>query len=145
MSTWLPKVDPGLSNMWKGAIEALNSNNPDRIRHFVTSIRELYTHVFHILAPDDQIASWSTDAKYYADGKPTRKARLYYICRNISSDPLSKFVDKDIEATISFIDLFQKGTHTIDPKFSENHLTTIKSKAETTLRFILEIHFTTNN
>jgi hypothetical protein len=145
LSTWLPKIDSKILNLWKGAVEALNSKNSDRIRHFVTSIRELYTHVLHVLAPDDQIIAWTSKPEYFSDGKPTRRARLYYICRNISSAPFSKFVDKDIEATIAFIDLFQKGTHEIDPKFSENHLTTIKCKAETTLRFILEIHFTTNN
>jgi hypothetical protein len=101
--------------------------------------------VLHLLAPDEKIGLWSKDPNHYFNGRPTRKARLYFICRNISSEPFSKFVDKDIEATLAFIDLFQRGTHTIDPNFSHNHLTTIKSKAETTLRFILEIHFTTSN
>lgn len=142
---WLPKIDEGLIKMWKGAIEALNSNNSDRIRHFVTSIRELYTHLFHILAPDQEIVNWSKSADDFANGRPTRKARLSFICRNISDEPFKKFVNKDIEATLAFIDLFQKGTHSIDPIFTTNHLITIKCKAETTLRFLLEIHFTTNN
>lgn len=142
---WLPKIDEGLLKMWKGAVEALNSNNADRIRHFVTSIRELYTHIFHILAPDNEITNWSKNAADFHNGKPTRKARLSFICRNISDEPFKKFIDKDIEATLAFIDLFQRGTHSIDPTFSDNHLITIKCKAETTLRFLLEIHFTTNN
>ena len=131
--------------MWKGAIEALHSNNADRIRHFVTSIRELYTHILQILAPDEQIKAWSNDPNHLFKGRPTRKARLYFICRNIATHPFSKFVDKDIDATLALMELFQIGTHVIDPKFSEKHLTTIKCKAETTIRFILEIHFATNN
>lgn len=142
---WLPKVDQGLIKMWKGAVEALNSSNSDRIRHFVTSIRELYTHLLQILAPDEQIKSWSTSAEDFVNGRPTRKARLSFICRSISDEPFKKFVNKDIDATLAFIDLFQKGTHSIDPNFTTNHLITIKCKAETTLRFLLEIHFTTNN
>ncbi len=142
---WLPKIDEGLLKMWKGAIEALSSKNADRIRHFITSIRELYTHVFHILAPDNEVTNWSKNATDFHNGKPTRKARLSFICRNISDEPFKKFIDKNIEATLAFIDLFQRGTHSIDPTFSENHLITIKCKAETTLRFLLEIHFTTNN
>lgn len=55
LSSHLPRIDAGLYKMWKGAIEAYNSNNSDRVRHFSTSIRELYTHLFHILAPDDAI------------------------------------------------------------------------------------------
>lgn len=142
---WLPKIDEGLIKMWKGAVEALNSNNADRIRHFVTSIRELYTHLFQILAPEQEIINWSKSADDFVNGRATRKARLSYICRNISDEPFKKFVNKDIEATLAFIDLFQRGTHSIDPSFTTNHLITIKCKAETTLRFLLEIHFTTNN
>lgn len=144
LSTHLPKVDPGLYNMWKGAIEAYNSNNSDRVRHFSTSIRELYTHLMHLLAPDHAIKQWSTDPLNFHEGRPTRKARLLYICRNISNAPFNTFVKKDVDATIAFIDIFQKGTHDIDPAFSKNHLVTIKSKAENTLKFLLEIHFSTN-
>jgi hypothetical protein len=145
LSSHLPKIDTRLYNMWKGAIEAYNSNNTDRVRHFSTSIRELYTHLFHILAPEDAIKKWTTDPAYYHEGRPTRKARLMFICRNISNDPFNTFVKRDVEATIAFIDIFQKGTHDIDPVFSSNHLVAIKSKAENTLKFLLVIHFTTNN
>ena len=78
-------------------------------------------------------------------GRPTRKARLLFICRNINNASFTTFVKKDVEATIAFIDIFQKGTHDIDPVFSPNHLMTIKSKAESTLKFLLEIHFNANN
>lgn len=145
LSSHLPRIDAGLYKMWKGAIEAYNSNNSDRVRHFSTSIRELYTHLFHILAPDDAIKKWTSDPTHYHEGRPTRKARLLFICRNINNDPFNAFVKKDVDATIAFIDIFQKGTHDIDPVFSPNHLVTIKSKAENTLKFLLEIHFTTNN
>lgn len=145
LSSHLPRIDPGLYKMWKGAIEAYNSSNSDKVRHFTTSIRELYTHLLHILAPDEAIKKWKSDPTYYHDGRPTRKARLLYICRNINNDLFNTFVKKDVDATIAFIDIFQKGTHDIDPVFSPNHLVTIKSKAENTLKFLLEIHFTTNN
>lgn len=145
LSSHLPRIDAGLYKMWKGAIEAYNSNNSDRVRHFSTSIRELYTHLFHILAPDDAIKKCTSDPTHYHEGRPTRKARLLFICRNINNDPFNAFVKKDVDATIAFIDIFQKGTHDIDPVFSPNHLVIIKSKAENTLKFLLEIHFTTNN
>lgn len=145
LSSHLPRIDAGLYKMWKGAIEAYNSNNSDRVRHFSTSIRELYTHLFHILAPDDAIKKWTSDPTHYHEGRPTRKARLLFICRNINNDPFNAFVKKDVDATIAFIDIFQKGKHDIDPVFSPNHLVIIKSKAENTLKFLLEIHFTTNN
>lgn len=131
--------------MWKGAIEAYNSTNSDKVRHFSASMRELYTHLLHKLAPDEQVTKWSTDATHFYEGKLTRKARLYFICRNISNDSFTNFVKKDVEAMLAFIEIFQKGTHDIDPAFSSNNLLTIKCKAETTLKFLLEIHFKTNS
>lgn len=145
LSIHLPRIDPGLYKMWKGAIEAYHSDNTDKIRHFSTSIRELYTHLIHKLAPDDAIKKWSTDSTNYFEGRPTRKARLLFICRNINNDAFETFVAKDVAATLAFIDIFQKGTHDIDPIFSPNQLSTIKSKAESTLKFLLEIHFNINN
>jgi hypothetical protein len=144
LSEYLPKVAPGLENMWKGAVETFYGNNSDRIRQFVTSIRELFTHLMHILAPDDEIKKWSNDAIHYHEGRPTRKARLLYICRNISAAPFSSFVDADIKATLQFIDLFQKGTHSIESGFNETQTMSMKIKAETTIRFILEIEFGAN-
>ena len=140
----LTRINNGLYNMWKGAIEAYNSDNSDRIRHFSTSIRELFTHVMHQLAPDNEVKNWTEEEVFFHNGRPTRKARLLYMCRNISNDPFNKFVSKDVEATLAFIDIFQKGTHELSPYFSPNQLITIKSKAESTLKFLLEIHFNTN-
>jgi len=145
LNLYLPKIHSGLLNMWKGAIETYNSNNSDKVRQFTVSIRELFGHLMHRLAPDDEVAKWSTDPSNYDNGKLTRAARLHYICRNISSKPFNKFVDKDIKATIEFISIFQEGTHSIESNFTPQQLVAIKSKAETTLKFLLEIEFSTNN
>jgi hypothetical protein len=145
LSEYLPKLDPGLYKLWKGAIEALQSNNSDKIRHFTTSLREIYTHVMHILAPDQMINNWSKHPEHYVNSRPTRKARLQFICRNINNDPFKDFVEKDIATTLAFIDLFQSGTHKIDSELTEEQLKVIKSKAESSLKYLLEIHFETNN
>jgi hypothetical protein len=144
LNKYLPKLDPGLYKMWQGAIESYHSNNTDKVRHFSASLRELFTHFIHILAPDKEIKKWSTDSQFYYAGRPTRKARLLFICRNINNDPFNTFVKLDVDTTNSFIDIFQKGTHAIDPNFTPNQLVTIKSKAESILKFLLEIHFKTN-
>lgn len=101
--------------------------------------------MIHILAPDEQIKKWSNDSSLYDKGKPTRKARLLFICRNISNDPLSKFVEKDVSATVEFLRLFQEGTHAITASFSEHQLIALKARAESTLKFLLEIDFKTSN
>nr|WP_314897901.1 hypothetical protein [uncultured Flavobacterium sp.] len=145
LSEYLPKVNIDLYNIWIGAIESYHSKNRDKIRHFSTSIRELYTHVFQLLAPDAEIIAWSKDPNNFYEGRPTRKSRLLYICRNINDSSFVDFIKKDIAATLAFIDIFQNGTHKINPQFSDAQLLAFKSKAEATLKFLLEIHFKTNN
>lgn len=146
LTLYLSRLDTELTKMWQGANAALSSSNPDKVRHFSASIRELFTHVTHILAPDEQIKKWSNDSSLYdKEGKPTRKARLLFICRNISNDPLTKFVEKDVSATVEFLGLFQEGTHAITASFSEHQLIALKARAESTLRFLLEIYFKTSN
>ncbi|MGA0558305.1 hypothetical protein ACO2Q8_16720 [Larkinella sp. VNQ87] len=144
LSEYLPKIQKGLLSMWKGALEAYNSNNPDKARHFSVSIRELFTHLMHLLAPDDEIKKWTQEKSNYHEDRPTRKARLLYICRNISNNKLNKFIEKDIQATIEFINLFQDGTHSIESGFELEQLFAIKIKAETTLKFMLEVEFNIN-
>ena len=145
LTSYLPRLDTGLTKMWHGANAALSSSNPDKVRHFSASVRELFTHVMHILAPDEQIKKWSNDSSLYHKGKPTRKARFLFICRNISNDPMTKFVEKDASATVEFLGLFQEGTHAITASFSEHQLIALKARAESTLKFLLEIDLKTSN
>jgi hypothetical protein len=126
------------------AIETFNSNNSDKVRQFTVSLRELFTHLLHLLAPNEEIIKWTNDTSFFHQGKPTRKARLYYICRNISNIPFNKFVEKDIEATLAFIDIFQDGTHNIESGITLHQLIAMKSKAESNIKFILEIEFSAN-
>ncbi|MFC2118955.1 hypothetical protein ACFLSY_09965 [Bacteroidota bacterium] len=144
ISEYLPQIDDGLYKMWQGAIQAFYSDNPDRVRHFSASIRELFTHIMHNLASDEDIMEWSKDSSLYHEKRPTRKARLMYICRNVSHEPLKKFVKKDVDSTIEFINIFQRGTHEIEANFSESQLELMKNKAESIIKFILEINYKSN-
>lgn len=139
---YLPKVKNGLVNMWTGAVQTLQSDNIEKQRHFIVSLRELFTHVMHELAPDKSIKNWSQNPQHYdKNNKPTRKARLEYIYRDINNKEFGDFFSKDIEATLTFIDIFQKATHRIENNFSDQQLLAIKAKAETTLNFMLEVYF----
>lgn len=138
----LPRIHSDLFNLWDGANQALTSPNPDRVRHFCSSFRELMTNVLHHLSPDDGVKKWSSNPSFYRDGRPTREARLMYICRDINMGPFQKFVQKDVAATIEFIDLFHEGTHKIKSSFTEEQLLALKAKAESTLAFLMEIGLT---
>ncbi len=135
----LDGIDVGLKTMLQGAILAMRSNNPDKVRHFSASLRELFTHVLHRLSPDNEIKKWSTNKDHFANGKPTRRARLLYICRQINQDSFEKFVDADIKALLEFLDLFQGGTHDVRPEYTNLQLRAMLVRMEDALRFLIEI------
>jgi hypothetical protein len=138
-------LDPNLIPIWSGANAALDSSNPDKVRHFSASLREMHTHILRLLAPDIRINEWSKDPSHYDDkGKPTRKARMLYICRNINHPPFSDFVSKDIQTVIALFDLFQRGTHEMRSEFTDAQLLAMRLRAEYSIRFILEIGLRTN-
>lgn len=110
----ISRVEPKWTILLKGAEQSLASSNPDKVRHTITSLRELITQIIHRLAPDDSIKEKYKDSKWYHKGKPTRRARLHYILTKVyGNDILLDFVDKDIEAILALFDIYQSGTHKI--------------------------------
>jgi Predicted pPIWI-associating nuclease len=130
-------LDPNLIRLWEGAGHALYSNNPDRARHVATSLRELLTHVLHKLSPDNEIRQWNQSPELYDKNKPTRKARLLFICRSINHGPFTDFITKDIEAVLAFVQLFQRGTHEIIIPYTEEQLVALKIRMEGIVRFLI--------
>jgi len=139
LSFYLQQVNRDLINLWNGSKKALASDNPDRIRHFGTSLRELFTQVIHALAPNNEIKLWTSRKDYFEDGNPTRKARLNYICRNISNETFEEFIDKDITALLAFLDLFQNCTHEVKSKITEIQLLAMQCRAESTIKYLITI------
>lgn len=135
----LARVNAELIIPLNGARQSLDSANPDHVRHFATSLRELFTHVLHTLAPDDKIKGWSTTSEHYDKGKPTRRARLLYICRAVNQEPFSTFIEKDIDAGLEFLQLFQRGTHEVVPHYTDLQLRVMLTRMESLLRLLLEI------
>lgn len=134
----LPQLDPALLILYQGAITSLDSNNPDKQRHVAVSLRELFTHVLHILSPDDKFNKWNTDPDNLKNGRPTRKGRLLYIYRDINFPPFNQFIKRDVEAALTFLNLFQRGTHKIKGPFNEQQSRAILNRMESILYFIIK-------
>lgn len=142
LEDWLQEIDTGLRTLLRGAREALNSSNPDRARHVATSVRELFTHVLQRLAPDGGIRVWTTDTHYYHNGRPTRRARLLYINREINVDVLSDFVDADVNSALTLIDALHAGTHGITSRLTDRQLRALVDRMESLLLFLLRLNAT---
>jgi len=135
----LEGMDANFGTMLKGAVQALRSDNPDKARHFSISLRELFTHVLHKLSPDDDLRKWSNNRDDYHNDRPTRRARLKYICRNINETSFESFVEADTKTSIKFLRLFHGGTHSTRPGYSDPQLKAMLVRMKGLLSFLIEV------
>ncbi len=135
----LASFDDSLLILLNGARDSLNSSNPDKARHVTTSVRELFTHIIHRLAPDDAISNWSTNENDFHNKRPTRRARLLYICRTFSCDPLTKFIEDDVRAALSLVDSLNSGTHVVQSKLTHSQLQAVVYRMESLALFLLKV------
>ncbi len=134
----LASVDKALVPLYEGAIEALESKNTDRVRHFSVSSRELLREVLHRLAPNESFFEWNREDLYVHQGKPTRRGRLMYICRNIMCGEFATFIEKDIRAAVEFLSLFEKGTHEIESQYNKRQLRVLRIRMEYMIEFLVK-------
>ncbi|CAK8724435.1 MAG: hypothetical protein CDV28_10266 [Candidatus Electronema aureum] len=128
---------PQIRQLLHGAKKALTSGNPDKNRHVVVSLREMITHILHGIAPDDKVHEWTKEPSHYDKGRPTRKARMLYVCRNINHGKFAEFLNEDVNSHVKFIGFFQSGTHSIDIKITNSQLKALIVRTEALARFLL--------
>ena len=143
----LKLVNPDLVTLYLGAKEALRSNNPDRIRHALSSLRELWNHVVRAIAPDKQVLAWIA-ARGNADDlrhnkRPTRRAKVKYLSRYIDSPPMVDFVDQYATMSIRLHKLFGR-IHELEPGLTEAQLFAILWQTEFEIMLLIRTWLTTD-
>ena len=133
---------PDIAKMIVGAKQALISNTLEATRHVLVSLREAFTHLLHRLAPDELVIQWVLKQQnpecYLHEKRPTRKTRLLYLCKEVSHDPLVKFFEKDIAATLELINIFQR-VHESESSLSTSQLKCIIAKTESAILFVIKV------
>jgi hypothetical protein len=140
----LLELDPELVNLWLGAKEAISSDNPDNARHFNVSLRELFTHILHRLAPDKEIKSWSTNPDDYRDGRPTRDTRLRYIYREVNDDSFGTLIKKFISFSLELMDFLNRSTHAPRINMREMQFKMIMMQIELLISQLIELSQSNN-
>lgn len=69
----LLSVSADLNNRWRGAVFALNPQNPDASRHFCTSVREIFTEFIELKAPDSDVFQYNPYCEKTERGNATRR------------------------------------------------------------------------
>lgn len=137
----LQEVDPDLTLPYKGAHASFKGSNDDRARHVLTSLRELWHHLLQRLAPDEDVLKWvprNDKELLKEDGKPTRKARILYIFQNLNYDPLTDFIDKDTQALLKLMSLFNR-LHELKLKLTDQQLRGLLLRTDSWITYILKI------
>lgn len=75
----LTNISGDLHHSWQGALHALNPQNPEAARHFCTSVREIFTKILELMAPDEEVFSVIPDCQTTKDGKPKRDAKISFL------------------------------------------------------------------
>ena len=134
----LEAVDPGLVRLYKGAYDALQGTNADRERHCLSSLRELYNHLMRHIAPDQLVLEWIGDDKTLLhEGRPTRKARICYVLRELNNGPLADFTASDTRSFLNFFAVFNR-LHDLELELSQRELRALWLRANSWLSYILE-------
>jgi len=133
-------VDPGLARPYKGARDALCGTNPDRTRHILSSLRELWNHLLRRIAPDEDVLAWAPKGEndLLHDGRPTRKARVLYVCRDLNHAPLKEFLVHDTRALVKMVELFNR-VHELDSELTDEQLRALLLRTDSWLAYILKI------
>ena len=136
----LKAVDPQLATMYAGARDAVRGDNPDRGRHLLVSLRELLSNLLRKIAPDERVLTWIPNGSdnWLHEGRPTRKARLHYLCREIEHGPMDDFVVSDAKATVKFIEVFNR-IHQPEVELSDKQLHALLHRTESFVTFIVQI------
>jgi len=94
------------------------------------------------LAPDEFVAAWipgiTNQKDLLHEGKPTRRARVLYVCRELNNDPLTDFLLHDTRALVKLIELFNR-VHELETELTDEQLRAIVLKTDSWLMYILQI------
>lgn len=136
----LQDINPNLIRPYIGAKEAFRNKSIDRVRHVLSSLRELWNHLLRQLAPDEDVLSWvpSNDKELITNGKPTRRARILFIFRSINRDPLTDFIDQDIRTILSLVEFFNR-IHKLELELTDELLRALMIRSDSGLTYILQI------
>ena len=138
--TLLETVDADLARPYVGARDALRGTNPDRTRHFLSSLRELWSHLLRQIAPDKRVLEWipKDDEELLHEGRPTRRSRILYLCRDLNHGPLTNFIADDADIFVKFIEFFSR-VHELNTELSYRQLRGIQLRSDSWLTYILQI------
>jgi hypothetical protein len=122
----------------RGAIQAASSDNPDKARQTIVSLRELTMHILHQLSPEADVKKWSSRPEHYYNGQPTRACRIEYIFRGCIGSSIRPYIENEVKFMKDFIDFLNGGTHSLNTRLDECELRYAIYKTESLILLLLK-------
>jgi len=136
----LQVISEDLNNRWKGAVFALNRQNPDASRHFCTSAREIFTEFIELKAPDEKVFEYNSNCDKTDRGSATRREKIKYMMRNIDIDEsVINFTEANITNILELFHVLSNGTHGAAGRYEFEKLLQVKKRVEQGIIFLCEI------
>jgi hypothetical protein len=122
----------------RGAIQTASSDNPDKARQTMVSLRELTTHILHKLSPDSEVKKWSSKPEHYVNTRPTRACRIEYIFRDCTGSSIKPYIENEVKFTKDFFEFLNGGTHSLDTRLDGDDLRYAIFKTESLVLLLLK-------
>ncbi|SDN41804.1 hypothetical protein [Geodermatophilus sp. DSM 45219] len=137
----LSSLSGDLDSRWRGALYALNPQNPDAARHFCTSSREVLVQMLEIKAPDAAVLQANPQCQRTPQGQPLRREKINYLLalNGESSASLGEFIDEDVNDVMNLFRVFNDGTHGDAGTFDLPALRAIKGRVEGAIGFLSQV------
>ncbi|MFL6193969.1 MAG: hypothetical protein ACJ75H_07335 [Thermoanaerobaculia bacterium] len=144
----LAGLGPEFTDVWRGAVQIHQTDNPERARYFTSSCRTLFDEVLDRFAPVGSTKAWLGELKpedMDSQGNPKRRVRVRYMCRNLeNSSGFAEFMEQDIDDVMELYQRYNKGVHRLKPSFSKEELDALKAKAAQHLLSLVKLGITEN-
>ena len=129
-----------MHNRWRGAVFALNPQNPDAARHFCTSARELFTEFIECKAPDNEVFAYNPSCERTDRGNATLREKIKYMMRALDmDDSVAEFADANIQNILELFHVLSDGTHGTAGRYEYEKLVQVKKRVEQGINFLCEI------
>jgi uncharacterized protein YukE len=134
-------VSEELDNRWRGALFALHPRNPEAARHFCASVREIFTAVLELKAPDGSVFQATPGCARTPVGNATRRSKIDYLLslKGIRNPELTEFANEDIDNVIELFEVLNGATHGASGRLSIPTLRQVKKRVEDGLFFLCRL------
>lgn len=134
----LPALHPSLVEKWKGALGALNGNNPDRMRHAASSLRELLRSVVMRMVDNAAFEVWAEQQHPpFNIRKRQIETRVRFILRGFPAR--CEFIASDAASVVEILDMLSETVHGDTAPYSESQLRFVTRRVQGLIAAFLEL------